>query len=107
MLRVALLLAVLSAPPVASAPDTKAACEAAGGTWARFGLLATELCNLPTSDAGQPCTDNSDCQSVCVAPEGAKPGDRVTGKCYARSITLGTCLSYVVDGVAQAVLCED
>jgi hypothetical protein len=105
VLALGLLLAVLSAP--APAPDTQTACEAAGGTWGRFGLLGTELCNLPTSDAGRPCTDNSDCESVCVAPDGAKLGDHVTGQCYGRSLTLGTCLPYVLDGVAQAVLCVD
>ena len=75
--------------------------------WGRFGLLESELCDLPTADAGQPCTKHDDCESVCIAPDGARLGDLVTGKCYARSVTLGTCLAHVVDGVVQAVLCED
>ena len=105
MTGLALLLVLLSAP--AGTPHTRAACEAAGGVWGRFGLLARDLCDLPSRDAGQPCTNSGQCQSVCVAPEGARPGDRVTGQCYARTVTLGTCLSYVADGVVQGVRCVD
>lgn len=99
------LPSVLSAPP--PAPATQAACEAAGGTWGRFGLLARELCDLPTGDAGKPCSDHADCESVCVATGGAQAGDRVTGRCFARRVTLGTCLPYVANGVAQGVICVD
>ncbi len=97
------LAALLSSP----APATQAECEVAGGVWARRGLLATELCDLPTADAGKPCTKHDDCESVCIAPDGARAGDRVTGQCYARSVTLGTCLPYVIDGVVQPVMCVD
>lgn len=82
-------------------------CESQGGNWGRFGLLQKEQCNLPTSDAGKECFDHSACKSVCVADDSVLAGDKVTGKCYGWTITLGTCLNYVKDGKAQGIICED
>ncbi|MEO8673776.1 MAG: hypothetical protein ABI411_20905 [Tahibacter sp.] len=59
-----------------------AECAARGGTWRRVGLRATEVCFLPTKDAGKACRDDAECTSLCQAPEGAHPGEQVTGRCY-------------------------
>ena len=82
-------------------------CAVLGGAWSRAGMMGTELCSVPTKDAGLPCKDNIECISVCVAPEGAKPGKRVTGTCYGSTNTLGTCLALVKEGKAQGALCVD
>ncbi len=106
----AVALLVLSLSGAASggdAPASRAECEAAGGVWARFGLLVTELCSLPTADAGMPCSDHGDCQSVCVVDDSVPAGTKTSGHCYARTVVLGSCLNYVKAGVAQGTLCVD
>lgn len=84
-----------------------AQCADLGGSWIRAGMIGTELCSVPTKDAGSSCKDNVECISVCVAPKGAKPGTRVTGTCYGSTNTLGTCLASVNEGKAQRALCVD
>ncbi len=44
----------------------RAACEAAGGTVGRGGLLPDELCFRPTPDAGKSCRKASDCTGFCL-----------------------------------------
>jgi hypothetical protein len=99
--------AIWAASAIADGPATRAECEAAGGRWGRFGLRPQELCNLPTPDAGKPCTDARECASACVAPESAAPGSRAQGACYGRTLLQGTCLKQVRDGVVTAPLCAD
>ncbi len=55
----------------------KAKCEAKGGLWGGTvsGRGRTPGCNLPTSDAGKPCTNDSQCQGSCV------PKERMTPPC--------------------------
>ncbi len=45
----------------------RAACEAAGGEYARGGILAYWMCYMPTSDAGKSCSRSSDCEAICYA----------------------------------------
>ncbi len=88
-------------------PTDKQSCETQGGVWGTFGLLVKEQCDMPTSDEGKACADNTQCESVCVADDSVRKGKSATGKCYGRTVTLGTCLNYVKDGKAQGALCED
>jgi hypothetical protein len=105
---VALTIVLLSASScLAAPPSTSAECEAAGGTWGRFGVRQQELCNLPTPDAGKRCTDSTECASACVAPNGAPVGGKADGTCYARALLLGTCLKRVSGGVVEPPLCVD
>ena len=78
-------------------PPEGAACEARGGVWRPFGLAGSWRCNMPTRDAGRSCRDSDECQSVCVAP----------GRCHGWTVTLGSCLAHVEDGVVQPELCAD
>ena len=95
------------ASSAAAAPTTRAECEAAGGKWGRLGLKPQEACNLPTRDAGKPCTDATDCVSACIAPDAAPEGSRAQGKCFDRELLVGTCLKQVRDGVVGPTLCAD
>ena len=53
------------------------------------------------SDAGKPCTDNSQCQSLtCIPPNTAVSGSKTVGRCY-RGRYSG-CTPVVVQGVVQA-----
>jgi hypothetical protein len=101
-------LMLLTAPcSVAAAQSTRAECEAAGGTWGRFGLRQRELCDLPAPDAGKACTDSKDCASACIAPDAAPVASSSQGQCYGRMLLLGTCLKQVRGGVVMAPLCAD
>jgi len=97
----------LTSSAAAAAPASRAECEAAGGTWGRFGLRQQEACDLPAPDAGKACTDVKDCVSACVAPDAAAVGDRVSGTCYGRTLLLGKCLRQVRGGVVGPPLCAD
>ncbi|MEK7518197.1 MAG: hypothetical protein AAB583_06670, partial [Patescibacteria group bacterium] len=88
-------------------PTNKISCEAKEGVWDRFGLVQEWRCNLPTSDAGQQCSNSSQCESICVVDGTLPPGTETKGKCYAWTETLGTCLNHVNKGKAQGTLCVD
>ncbi len=91
----------------AATPSTAAACSKRGGTWRRAGIMRLEVCDLPTADAGKACRGDADCESVCIAPEGAPPSGPVTGQCYRSNITVGTCLTLVEDGRIAQAQCAD
>lgn len=93
----------LAAEPV----KDQQSCEERGGVWGRFGLMEVDQCSLPTRDAGKVCTDHSQCESVCIANDAVSSGTKTTGKCYGWTVTLGTCLNSVSNGIAQGVICED
>jgi hypothetical protein len=89
------------------APKTAPACAAAGGTWRTVGMLRQEICDMPTHDAGKPCTSSSECESICVAPADADLTKPVTGTCYRSFVLLGTCLSRVEQGRVDSAQCAD
>ena len=89
-------------------PGSRAECEQRGGRWGQHGLLPEASCRLPAGDAGKACRSSAECESGCIAPEGAKPGEEgVTGRCHAYRSLIGTCLSRVEGGRVGAVLCVD
>ena len=80
-------------------------CKAAGGDWNTFNTI--KVCDMPTKDAGRPCSDTKDCQSVCITSDKTPSDTKVTGKCFARTSTIGTCTNIVVEGRAIGLTCED
>lgn len=56
-------------PPVGAAADAvqQARCEARGGNWARIPSGGGFVCLQATRDAGDFCSDASDCQGHCLA----------------------------------------
>ena len=93
--------------PIVDVPKNQEECTARGGRWGRFGLREIDQCDMPSSDAGKCCTDSSECQSSCVTKDNVQSGKRAVGKCFERTLTLGTCLNYVEKGKAKGVICED
>lgn len=49
----------------------QAACESAGGSWERGGLLAEFHCFCTTGQSGCPCTESSQCLGNCAGPPSA------------------------------------
>ena len=94
-------------PANMTTPSTEQACTERGGTWRRAGIRQLEVCDIPTSDAGQPCQGDADCESICVAAEGAPTSGAVTGQCFASNITVGTCLTLVEGGQIANAQCAD
>ena len=78
-------------------------CLDAGGRWEDWGGDGEQACNLPTSDAGRPCTDSRECESYCEAPQGTEPGDSVEGACYGWKHA--SCMQEVRDGAAEPEWC--
>lgn len=39
------------------------------------------LCNIQTGDKGEKCYTSRSCEGSCLAPPGAKPGERINGTC--------------------------
>jgi hypothetical protein len=92
-----------------------AECEAAGGLW-QTGFL--EICNLPTSDARKPCTDGSQCESVCVLDESLNKyftgtiksplldPEAIKGHCFEWSHDGGWC-HFILTGGEPGMVCAD
>ncbi|MCX6695605.1 MAG: hypothetical protein NTU61_04855 [Candidatus Altiarchaeota archaeon] len=93
-------------------PKDNESCEALGGIWGRMGLSPSESCNLPTSDAGKTCSDNSECEGMCIAElsplNQARLGKgeyvKAKGKCSERRKNVG-CLAMVQEGEVRGMLC--
>jgi hypothetical protein len=69
-----------------SIPQTETACSARGGNWTTLGLPypgKPKICDLKTTDSGKLCSDSSECQGSCIAPEGVARGLKATGTCSA------------------------
>ena len=81
-------------------PDNEQDCLAQGGAWGPQGMLQRDMCDLPATDAGQPCTNSSQCQGLCLASDSSS-----TGTCSPRTLNFG-CFEVVEDG-AKMGLCID
>ncbi|CAA0104437.1 Uncharacterised protein [BD1-7 clade bacterium] len=98
---------ILSLEERANGLTSQGACEAEGGQWQKVGKLQREACILPAKDAGQPCTDSSQCEVACIAVQRRiDAGSKTTGQCQRSTQHFG-CRTYVKDGVAEPTLCID
>ena len=82
------------------APDNEQDCLDQGGMWGPQGRAQTEMCDMPAMDAGNSCTDSSQCQGLCLASETSS-----TGTCSPRTVNFG-CHDVMVDGT-QMGICID
>ncbi len=51
-------------------------CLNKGGVWGRVGFRM-RICNLPTTDAGQACKDNQECEGLCFADDSIRKGNKM------------------------------
>ncbi len=77
-------------------------CISKGGKWGSFGMSRECRCNNKTKDANRPCSTWGDCEGLCLAPENAKEGGEVVGKCSKYDLMPG-CRSIVEDGKAVGI----
>lgn len=86
--------------PLVMGQEAVAACAAQGGQVVRG--LAGETCARPEPDAGQACTQNSDCSGMCLASSSGAAG----GSCSPVTPFFG-CHSVLVAPGQVAGLCVD
>lgn len=70
----------------AAVPQTAAECGARGGNWTTLGLSypgKPKVCDLKTTDSGRVCSDSSECQGSCLAPDSVSSGLKAVGTCSA------------------------
>jgi hypothetical protein len=69
-----------------SIPQSEAECGARGGNWTTLGLPypgKPKVCDLKATDSGKVCSDSSECQGLCVAPDSVASGLKANGTCSA------------------------
>lgn len=85
-----------------------AACAKAGGTVRKVCLMGNPLCVVTFKDAGETCSDGSECDSGrCRTKDmGMQPEKATTGVCAPTNDPCG-CFQEVEDGKAGYPLCAD
>lgn len=94
-----------AAPPPSTPrpqPASEQDCVQQGGIWGPQGKAGLEVCNLPTSDSGNSCTDVSQCEGTCLA--NADPAATV-GQCSPYTLNFG-CYD-IMQGGEWLTLCVD
>jgi hypothetical protein len=77
-------LAATAARP--AIPQTAVECAARGGNWTTLGLPypgKPKVCDLKATDSGKVCSDSSQCQGSCIAPDSVASGVKASGTCSA------------------------
>ena len=84
-------------------------CANNSGVWFTplYGNQTSGYCILPTSDAGQVCEFDNDCESACITDDEVKAGSAATGECFGWSELISHCLNSVDDGKALGTVCYD
>jgi len=89
-------------------------CTASGGKVVVAGRARYETCEMTYPDAGQVCSDKSDCHGQCVAnqtdarrlKDAANLAGQMTGTCQKTNSRFG-CHAIVKNGTISATLCID
>ena len=82
-------------------------CKAEGGTVRGVGMFGTPACVKPFPDAGKVCSDKSDCQGLCKAPERGAVGSRSTGTCQNDTHDIYGCHNKIEQGIVVVGMCLD
>lgn len=87
----------------------RADCEAVGGTIMRHGRLGAEHCVQPYPDAGEACSDASECLGRCLLEEEISnpvPGTASPGVCQENTNDFG-CRTLINGGKIEGTICID
>jgi len=82
-------------------------CRAGGGFIRGVGMFGTPACVKPFPDAGKVCTDESECQGMCKAPESAIVGSSSTGTCQADTHDIYGCYDKIERETVVEGVCLD
>lgn len=88
-----------------------ASCAAKGGAIRNVCLAQMPACVRPYRDGGQPCTDKSQCEGMCLHQPGSglsgpRGGDTIVGTCQRDNNPCG-CFATVEAGQLAGGLCVD
>jgi hypothetical protein len=88
--------------------DDPAACAKAGGTIRKVCMMGNPLCVVTFKDAGEACSDGSECDSgrCRTSDMGMQPEKATKGVCAPTNDPCG-CFQAVEDGKAGYPLCAD
>lgn len=64
-----------------------------------------KVCDQKASDSGKQCTDSTQCEGVCVAPQAAEPGRQAGGQCSPYLLNFGT-MTLVEKGIVKRIAVE-
>lgn len=82
-------------------------CVARGGEIREVCMSKTPMCVMIYSDAGNECSDNSECEGSCQTTDvNAHAQPQVFGKCSASNDPCG-CFASVKNGRAGRIICRD
>ncbi|MCX7589628.1 MAG: hypothetical protein N2Z85_01665, partial [Patescibacteria group bacterium] len=76
----------VSCPKKINLPETQDKCLKQNGIWKKWALAPKESCNLKTTDQGNVCFDNSECQGWCQVD---KKTAKKSGQCSDRVMEFG------------------
>lgn len=86
------------------------ACDAAGGEARQEGMLGLWRCVMPYADAGETCSDESDCEGRCLGADDITdyeaPAGEAQGHCEADDSPFG-CYAEIRDGAVESMICVD
>jgi len=90
-------------------PQNKEACDQCGGLWGIHGIEPVESCICRTKDAGQSCSDGSECEGACIVADDAifqivQPGDPPLGFFVGRCANYDTTFGCYRIGTAQSAV---
>ncbi|MFD0978320.1 hypothetical protein [Tropicimonas aquimaris] len=104
LLALAACLPERSPPGPQAAPGTpeffqeqKASCEARGGQFGKAPGGATSVCFITTRDANETCSQNSDCEGMCLA----------RSRTCTPVVPMFGCNEVLLDGGIRAEICLD
>ena len=92
---------------VALAKIDQEQCQAEGGSVRGVGMFGTPACVKPFPDAGKACSDKSECQGLCKAPENSVVGSRSEGTCQKDTHDIHGCYDKIERGAVVGGVCLD
>ena len=82
-------------------------CSAEGGYVEGVGIFGLPACIKPYADAGNACSDESDCEGLCIVDAEIPVGSKALGHCQKSDYDSFGCFNKVVAGIVEAGICQD
>ena len=82
-------------------------CTSEGGAVRGVGMFGTPVCVKPFQGAGKDCSDKSECQGLCKAPQNSIVGSRSDGTCQKDTHDIYGCYDKIERGIVVGGICLD
>jgi hypothetical protein len=84
---------------------SEADCKLHNGIWRGVKNAEFAVCDETAPDAGNPCSDSSECEVFCSTQLIVEAGSKVSGKCFNDYVAKG-CTQSISNGVANPIICN-